>query len=77
VVAVELSGRRCEIMAKKNPPDERVIYLALKKVFKGANAGIRQPKAIRKLVEKNQDQQDVADLFRTHNIDTICKTLNA
>ncbi|KAH6985303.1 hypothetical protein EDB80DRAFT_733908 [Ilyonectria destructans] len=28
-------------MGNKNPPDERVVYLALKNVFKGPNAGVR------------------------------------
>jgi hypothetical protein len=61
-------------MGNKNPPDERVVYLALKNVFKGPNAGVRQPKTIRKLINKSQDQGDVADLIKSHNIDTICNT---
>lgn len=61
-------------MANKNPPDERVVYLAFKNVFKGSNAKVRQPKSIRKLILKNQNQSEVASLIKAHNIDTICNT---
>lgn len=61
-------------MVNKNPPDERVVYLALKNVFKGPDAEVRQPKAIRKLINKSQKQAGVADLVRAHNIDVICNT---
>jgi hypothetical protein len=41
-------------MVNKNPPpDERVVYLALKNVFKGQNADIRNSKPIRKLIQKH------------------------
>jgi hypothetical protein len=60
------------IMAKNNPPDERVVYLALKNVFKGNLAEMRQLKAIHKLVSKQKEQIEVADLLRAHNIDAIC-----
>lgn len=61
-------------MGNKNPPDERVVYLALKNVFKGPNAGVRQPKVIRRFISKSQEHGDVADLLKAHNIDTICNT---
>lgn len=59
-------------MAKKNHPDERVVYLALKNVFKEIHAGIRQPKAIHKLVTKHKKYTEVADLIREHDMDTVC-----
>jgi hypothetical protein len=59
-------------MAKKNPPDERVVYLALKNVFKGNHAVIRQPKAIHKLVTKHKHHTEVIDLVREHDMDTVC-----
>ncbi|KAJ8126091.1 hypothetical protein O1611_g7549 [Lasiodiplodia mahajangana] len=59
-------------MKNKNPPDERVVYLALKNVFKGANAEVRQLKVVRKLITKSQQDADVADLINAHNIDTVC-----
>ncbi|KAI0114084.1 hypothetical protein GGR51DRAFT_505449 [Nemania sp. FL0031] len=59
-------------MKNKNPPDERVVYLALKNVFKGPNAEVRQLKVVRKLITKSQQDADVADLINAHNIDTVC-----
>jgi hypothetical protein len=62
------------IMGKKNPPDERVVYVALKNVFKGCNAEVRQPKLIRKLIVNHQGQADVTDLVQAHTIEAICNT---
>ncbi|KAJ8121923.1 hypothetical protein ONZ43_g1749 [Nemania bipapillata] len=59
-------------MKNKNTPDERVVYLALKNVFKGPNAEVRQLKAVRKLITKSQQDADVADLIRAYNMDIIC-----
>lgn len=60
-------------MGKKNPPpDERVVFLALKNVFKGQDAEVRQSEAIRKLIKQYQEQEYVADLVREHNIDVVC-----
>ncbi|RFU29551.1 hypothetical protein B7463_g6772, partial [Scytalidium lignicola] len=61
-------------MAKKNPPDQRVVYLALRNVFMGANAKVRQPKVIRKFIEAHVKRADVAELIRSYDIDTICET---
>lgn len=61
-------------MGKKNPPDERVVYLTLRKVFKGPNAGVQRPSVIRKLIIGNQQHEDIAALIRTHNIDILCNT---
>ncbi|GAP86305.1 putative ubiquinol-cytochrome-c reductase cytochrome [Rosellinia necatrix] len=59
-------------MKNKNPPDERVVYLALKHVFKGVNAEARQLKVVRKLITKSKSDTDVADLLKEHNIDIVC-----
>ena len=59
-------------MPKKNPPDERVVYLALKNVFKGSEAGIRQPKTIHKFVTMYKSHMEVESLIREHDIDTVC-----
>ena len=62
-------------MGKKNPPpDERVVYLALKNLFKGQNADIRQQKAVRKVVNSSLDHEDVAGLVREHNLDVVCNS---
>lgn len=71
---VRLPPSEAETMGNKNPPDERVVYLALKNIFKGPSAEVRQPKAIRKLIGRSRHQEDVADLIKAHNIDTICNT---
>lgn len=59
-------------MKNKNTPDERVVYLALKNVFKGPDAEVRQLKVVRKLITKSQKNADVADLIRAYNMDTVC-----
>jgi hypothetical protein len=53
-------------MGNKN--DERVVYLALKKVFKGPNARVPQPKAIRKLITEHQHQEDIAAFVKAQAI---------
>lgn len=62
-------------MANKTHPDERVVYLALKNVFKGSNAEIRRLSPIRKLIQKNQKQPDIANLTRAYDLETICSTV--
>lgn len=57
---------------KDPPPDERVVYLALKNVFKGPDAVVRQPRAILKLIRGSQSQGCVESLVREHNIDKVC-----
>jgi hypothetical protein len=60
----------------KNPPDERLVYLALKNVFKGRDAHLRTAKKIRKLIQKHLDTRDeeVRVLVAEHNIDNFCNT---
>ncbi|KAI0857958.1 hypothetical protein F4860DRAFT_487720 [Xylaria cubensis] len=60
-------------MKDKNPPDERVVYLALKNVFKGKNAEVRRLTAVRKLITQNQKDSDVSNLINGHNIDIVCQ----
>ncbi|KAI0976311.1 hypothetical protein F4678DRAFT_416629 [Xylaria arbuscula] len=59
-------------MKDNNIPDERVVYLALKNVFKGPDAEMRRLAAVRKLITKRKEDSGVADLVNAHNIDTIC-----
>lgn len=63
----------------KNPPDERLVYLALKNVFKGPDAQLRIAKKIRKLIQKYLDNGDaeVRALVAEHNIDNVCNTAKA
>ena len=55
-----------------NFPDERVVYLALKESFKGADAQVRKAKKVREIVQKAQNNIDVRDLIQQHNIENVC-----
>ncbi|KAK9441500.1 ubiquinol-cytochrome-c reductase cytochrome c1 [Metarhizium brunneum] len=60
-------------MGQKNPPpDERVVYLALKNLFKGQNAQVRKSKTVAKLIKGSNKEDAVANLLREHDFDTIC-----
>jgi hypothetical protein len=64
----------------KNPPnlpDERLVYLALKNTFKGADAQVRKTKKVRELIQKTQQNIDVRDLIKEHNIDNVCNVAKA
>lgn len=56
----------------KDPPNERVVYLALKNIVRGADAQIRNEKPIRKLIEKHQARIDVHSLIQRHSLDSVC-----
>lgn len=58
---------------QNNAPDERLVYWALKHVFKGKDAEVRNSKPIRKHVEKHKDDESVKALIAEHNIDNVCK----
>ncbi|KAI0196467.1 hypothetical protein F4808DRAFT_439748 [Astrocystis sublimbata] len=64
-------------MKDKNPPDERVVYLALKNVFKGPNAMLRKSKAIRKMITQHKENSEVSNLVNEHNIDVVCNMAKA
>lgn len=61
----------------KNSPDERLVYLALKNIFRGADAQIRKAKKVRELVQKSQRNIDVRDLIQEHNLDNVCSVAKA
>ena len=63
----------------KNPPDERLVYLAFKNVFNGPDAQLRTTKKIRKLIQKHLDNGDgeVRALVAEHNIDNVCNSAKA
>ena len=58
----------------KNLPDERLVYLALTNVFKGADAQVRNLKKIRERIQKNQHYGGVQDLINEHNLDSVSST---
>lgn len=61
----------------KNPPDERLVYLALKNIFKGPDARLRRHGKIRELIQKTQHNLDVRDLIHEHNLENVCNVAKA
>ena len=61
----------------KNPPDERLVYLALKNTFKGNEAQVRKTKKVRELILKKQHNVDIRNLIREHNVDNVCNVAKA
>lgn len=57
----------------KNPPDERLVYLALKEVFLGPDAQLRKRKKVHKLIVKHQTKANIKILIQEHNIDNVCQ----
>lgn len=55
----------------KDPPDERLVYLALKNIFKGADAQLRDLRKIRKHIEKHQDGEIISTLIEEHTLDDV------
>jgi len=58
----------------KNPPDERLVYLALKNIFKGSEAQSRNVKTIRKHILHHQTNSEVHSLIKEHNLDNVINT---
>lgn len=56
----------------KNPPDEKLVYLALRSVFKGADAHIRKPKKIHELVQRHQHEKNIINLIQEHSMVNLC-----
>jgi hypothetical protein len=61
----------------KNPPDERLVYLALKNTFKGTEAQVRKTKKVRELILRRQHNEDVKNLIREHNVNNVCNVAKA
>lgn len=56
----------------KNPLDERLVYLALKNVFKGLDAQLRRPQKIRKQIQKHRTKSEVYALITEHSMENVC-----
>ena len=56
----------------KNPPDERLVYLALNRVFQGSKAQFRQKKPVLKQIQKHRNEVDVRNLIQEHTITGLC-----
>jgi hypothetical protein len=61
----------------QNFPDERSVYLALKGVFKGKDALVRQEKKVRALIQKQKDQADIKHLIQEYTIVRLSQTAKA
>ena len=59
----------------RNSPDERLVYLALKNTFDGAEAQVRRPRKIRELILKRQYAADIGSLINIDNVCNVAKTL--
>jgi lipoate synthase len=61
----------------KDPPDERLVYLALTNTFKATEAQVRKTKKVRELIVKKQHNVNVRNLIREHNLDNVCNMAKA
>jgi hypothetical protein len=61
----------------KSIPDERLVYLALKGVLQGQDVHIRRGKTVRKIIQKQQNHDDIKYLIREYSIDSLCQTAKA
>lgn len=63
----------------KSPPDERLVYLSLKNVFRGQDAQLRISKKIAKLIQQQVDDgaTDLSALVAEHGFDPVCATAKA
>jgi hypothetical protein len=61
----------------KNPPDERLVYLALKNTFKETDAQVRKTRKVRELITKKQHNVDVKNLIREHSPDNVYNVAKA
>jgi hypothetical protein len=58
----------------KYRPDERLVYLALKHVFKGKGAQERDPEKIRKQIEIHRAEKEIGTLIAKHTFNNIFNT---
>lgn len=57
----------------KHPPDERVVYLACRTIFRGEAAQTRNAEPVRKLVQQNRPQ--LQQLLDEHGLDPVCRSV--
>jgi hypothetical protein len=58
--------------ASLNKPDERLVYLALRDVFLGPDAHLRNQKKVRDRIQKYKDNAEIKALLQQHSEDSIC-----
>ena len=58
--------------ASLNKPDERLVYLALRGVFLGPDALLRNQRKVRDRIQKYKDNAEIKALLQQHSEDSIC-----
>jgi len=63
----------------KNPPDEKIVYLAFKDIFNGPNALLRSSTKVRNLIKKHLDgnNRDIRTLVAAHDLGIVIKTVKS
>ncbi|KAH6842058.1 hypothetical protein B0T12DRAFT_273547 [Alternaria alternata] len=62
----------CKTMAKP-PLTEKLVYLALKDVFRGDGSQPSTIEEIRKTIEKHKDEPKIGALIQSHGAESVCK----
>jgi hypothetical protein len=57
----------------KNPPDEKLVYLTLKRVFQGQDVYIRKGKKVWSTIEKQKNQADIQHLIQQYDKQSLCQ----
>lgn len=57
--------------SKSNSPDDRLVYLAFRHIFSGADAQVRQPKVVNDRIAKHKQEPSVRALIQQHDVDSI------
>lgn len=58
--------------ASLNKPDERLVYLALRGVFLGPDAHLRNQKKVRDRIQKYKNNAEIKALLQQHSEESIC-----
>lgn len=58
--------------ASLNKPDERLVYLALRGVFLGPDAHLRNQKKVRDRIQKYKNMAEIKALLQQHSEESIC-----
>jgi hypothetical protein len=58
--------------ASLNKPDKRLVYWALRGVFLGPDAHLRNQKKFQDRIQKYEDNAEIKALLQQHSEDSIC-----
>lgn len=57
----------------KPPLTEKLVYLALKDIFRGDGSQLSTIEEIRKKIEKHKDEPKIGALIQSHGVESVCK----